>query len=168
MPCTVYILFHNLNIKDNKRDLYPLPQGHCWANDTLTNTTPRMKLHDIPRNRSKRLLGAIVSAALPAVGKLATLAVEQLGAYLQRKRNRALKVAMQEMDSKVGTTRNMMHQLEKDFLLYGEYDVNSTQSIMKILGSLHNRDFFSRENIGTKSPQLGNELYIRIPRPSHV
>ena len=98
-----------------------------------------MKLHDIPRNRSKRLLGAIVSAALPAVGKLATLAVEQLGAYLQRKRNRALKVAMQEMDRKVGTARNMMHQLEKDFLLYGEYDVNSTQSIMKLLGSLHNR-----------------------------
>ena len=46
---------------------------------------------------------------------------------------------MQEMDRKVGTARNMMHQLEKDFLLYGEYDVNSTQSIMKLLGSLHNR-----------------------------
>ena len=34
---------------------------------------------------------------------------------------------------------NTMHQLEKYFLLYGEYDVNSTQSIMKLLGSLHNR-----------------------------
>ena len=124
--------------RQQKRSLPPTP-GSLLDNDTLTNTTPRMKLHDIPRNRSKRLLGAIVSAALPAVGKLATLAVEQLGAYLQRKRNRALKVAMQEMDRKVGTARNMMHQLEKDFLLYGEYDVNSTQSIMKLLGSLHNR-----------------------------
>ena len=124
--------------RQQKRSLPPTP-GSLRDNDTLTNTTPRMKLHDIPRNRSKRLLGAIVSAALPAVGKLATLAVEQLEAYLQRKRNRALKVAMQEMDRKVGTARNMMHQLEKDFLLYGEYDVNSTQSIMKLLGSLHNR-----------------------------
>ena len=152
MPCTVYILFHNLNIKDNKRDLYPLPPGSLRANDTLTNITPRMKLHDIPRNRSKRLLGAIVSAALPAVGKLATLAVEQLGAYLQRKRNRALKVAMQEMDRKVGTAMNKMHQLEKDFLLYGEYDVNSTQSIMKLLGSLHNR-----------TSSLENILELKVP-----
>ena len=54
-------------------------------------------------------MGAIVSAALPAVGKLATLAVEELGAYLQRKRNEALKVALQEMDDKIGVTLNEMH-----------------------------------------------------------
>ena len=29
MPCTVYILFHILDIKENKRDLLTLPQGHC-------------------------------------------------------------------------------------------------------------------------------------------
>ena len=93
MPCTVYILFHILDIKENKRDLLTLPQDHCRDNDTLTNITPSLSPHDIPRNRSKRLLGAlgaIASAALPAVGKLATLAVEELGAYLQRKRNKAL------------------------------------------------------------------------------
>ena len=39
---------------------------------------------------------------LPALGKLATLATEELGAYLQRKRNRALKVALQELDQKAG------------------------------------------------------------------
>ena len=33
----------------------------------------------------------------------------------------------------------MMHQLEKDFLLYGEYDINSTQSILKILDNLDSR-----------------------------
>ena len=32
-----------------------------------------------------------------------------------------------------------MHQLEKDFLLYGEFDINSTKSIMELLDSLHNR-----------------------------
>ena len=76
-------------------------------NDTLTNITPSLSPHDIPRNRSKRLLGAlgaIASAALPAVGKLAILAVEELGAYLQRKRNKALTVALQEMDNKIGVT----------------------------------------------------------------
>ena len=84
-------------------------------------------------------MGAIASAALPAVGKLATLAVEELGAYLQRKRNKALKVALQKMDDKIGVTLNEMHQLEKDFLLYGEFDINSTKSIMELLDSLHNR-----------------------------
>ena len=100
-----------------------------------------MTLHDIPRNRSERAIGlaAIASAALPALGKLATLAIEKLGAYLQRKRNRALKVALQELDQKVGMSLNEMHQLEKEFLLYGEYDVNSTMSIIKLLDSLDNR-----------------------------
>ena len=127
--------------RKQKRSLNPTP-GSLWDNDTLTNITPSLSLHDIPRNRSKRLLGAlgaIASAALPAVGKLATLAVEELGAYLQRKRNKALKVALQEMDNKIGVTLNEMHQLEKDFLLYGEFDINSTKSIMELLDSLHNR-----------------------------
>ena len=39
----------------------------------------------------------------------------------------------------MGVTLNEMHQLEKDFLLYGEFDINSTKSIMELLDSLHNR-----------------------------
>ena len=76
---------------------------------------------------------------MPALGKLATLAIEELGAYLQRKRNRALKVALQELDQKVGMSLNEMHQLEREFLLYGEYDVNSTTSIINLLDSLDDR-----------------------------
>ena len=34
---------------------------------------------------------------------------------------------------------NEMHQLEREFLLYGEYDVNSTTSIIKQLDSLDDR-----------------------------
>ena len=82
-----------------KRALTPTP-GPLFDNETLTNTTPtsNIPLEHIPRNRSERAFGlaAIASAALPAIGKLATLAVEELGAYLQRKRNKALKVALQE------------------------------------------------------------------------
>ena len=32
-----------------------------------------------------------------------------------------------------------MHQLEKEFLLYGEFDINSTVSIIELLDSLDNR-----------------------------
>ena len=125
-----------------KRALTPTP-GSLLDNETLTNSTHTsdIPLDDIPRNRSERAIaiGAVVSAALPAIGKLATLAVEELGAYLQRKRNKALKVALQELDKKVTISRNEMHQLEKDFLLYGEFDINSTVSIIELLDSLDNR-----------------------------
>ena len=43
------------------------------------------------------------------------------------------------MDNKIRVTLNEMHQLEKDFLLYGEFDINSTKSIMEMLDSLHNK-----------------------------
>ena len=133
---------HFVYKRKHKRALTPTP-GSLLDNETLTNFTfsSKLTLHDIPRNRSERAIGlaAIALAALPALGKLATLAIEELGAYLQRKRNRALKVALQELDQKVGMSLNEMHQLEREFLLYGEYDVNSTMSIIKLLDSLDNR-----------------------------
>ena len=117
----------------------PLTQGMVLDTNP-SSTLQNIPFVDLPRNRSRRLaLGAIVSAALPAIGKLATLAVEELGSYLQRKRNNALTKALQLMDQDLIHTRNMMHQLEKDFLLYGEYDINSTQSILKILDNLDTR-----------------------------
>ena len=125
-----------------KRAFTPTP-GSLLDNETLTNLshTSDIPLDDILRNKSERAIGlaAIASAALPAIGKLATLAVEELGAYLLRKRNKALKVALQELDKKMTISRNEMHQLEKDFLLYGEFDINSTVSIIELLDSLDNR-----------------------------
>ena len=98
--------------RKHKRVLTPTP-GSLLANESLTNYTLTSDIpnEDIPRNRSKRIIGAIASAALPAIGKLATLAVEELGAYLQRKRNKALEVALQEMDKKMGISMNEMENL---------------------------------------------------------
>ena len=90
-------------------------------------------------NRGKRFLAALGSALLPAVGKLSTLAIEELGGYLQRKRNKALQTALHKLDNTVHITKNMMHQLEKDFLLYGEYDINSTDTILNIFKGLNDR-----------------------------
>ena len=90
-------------------------------------------------NRGKRFLAALGSALLPAVGKLATLAIEELGGYLQRKRNKALQAALHKLDNTVHITKNTMHQLEKDFLLYGEYDINSTDTILNMFKGLNDR-----------------------------
>ena len=90
-------------------------------------------------NRKKRFLPAAASAFLPAAGKLVTLAVEELGGYLQRKRNKALNKALEQLEFRVGLTYNMMHQLEEDFLLFGEFEINSTESIVKTFQSLDGR-----------------------------
>ena len=134
---------HFVYRRKQKRALTPTP-GSLLVNETLINNytlTSNIPIPNISRNRSERAIGlaAIASAALPALGKLATLAIEELGAYLQKKRNRALKVALQELDQKVGMSLNEMHQLEREFLLYGEYDVNSTTSIINLLDSLDDR-----------------------------
>ena len=134
---------HFVYKRKHKRALTPTP-GSLLANETLINNftlTSNIPVEIISRNRSERAIGlaTIASAALPALWKLATLAIEELGAYLQRKRNRALKVVLQELDQKVGMSLNEMHQLSEEFLLYGEYDVNSTTSIIKLLDSLDNR-----------------------------
>ena len=120
-----------------------LPQDTLLVNESLTNTFPETA--NIPRNRTKRiaplLAGAIAvgKAALPAIGKLATLAVEELGSYLQKRRNKAITVAMSKLDESLDRTRNQIHKVESDFLLYGEYDVNSTQSVIGLLDSLSSR-----------------------------
>ena len=101
----------------------------------VTNSSPTLATG----NRGKRFLAALGSALLPAVGKLATLAIEELGGYLQRKRNKALQTALHKLDNTVHITKNMMHQLEKDFLLYGEYDINSTDTILNMFKGLDDR-----------------------------
>ena len=90
-------------------------------------------------NRGRRFIAALGTALLPAVGKLATLAIEELGGYLQRKRKKALQTALHKLDNTVHITKNMMHQLEKDFLLYGEYDINSTDTILNMFKGLNDR-----------------------------
>ena len=125
----------HLEYERTKRALTPVP-GELLVNDSLHDMS---HTSHIPRNRTKRWLGAVVSAALPVVGKLATIAVEHLGSYLQGRRNRAITKALQTMDRNLTLTRNMMHQLEKDFVLYGEYDTDSTISIVKMLDNLDNR-----------------------------
>ena len=97
---------HFVYKRKQKRALTPTP-GSLLDNETLINNytlTSNIPIQDMSRNRSERAIGlaAIASAALPALGKLATLAIEEFGAYLQRKRNRALKVALAGIRSESG------------------------------------------------------------------
>ena len=133
----LYHALHNLSpvsvIKYNTQKR-PLPRTNTLLVN-VTDSSPNLATG----NRRKRFLAALGSALLPAVGKLATLAIEELGGYLQRKRNNALQTALHKLDNTVHITKNMMHQLEKDFVLYGEYDINSTDTILHMFKCLNDR-----------------------------
>ena len=79
---------------------------------------------------------------LPLIGKIATIAVEALESHLQRKRQRAMVKAVNHLQSKQFLTRNQLYTLEKDFLMYGEYDVQSTDGLIKALKNLNNRTVY--------------------------
>ena len=83
-----------------------------------------------------------VLAFLPLIGKIATIAVEALGSHLQKKRQRAMIKAVNHLQSKQFLTRNQLYTMEKEFLMYGEYDVQSTDGLIKVLKNLNNRTVF--------------------------
>ena len=137
------------------------PTGKLLANDSAPNPIPS------PRKRNKRMWAAIGSAALPVLGKLATLAVEELGGYLQRKRNTALHSAIDHMENDLQITKNMMHQLEERLsYLYGEYEVNSTENIMNMFHNIDQRTSTLEYWIEGGSTQMAQSYLKQITGPT--
>ena len=89
-------------------------------------------------------------AFLPLIGKIATIAVEALGSHLQKKRKRAMAKAVTELQNKNFLTKNQLYQLEKDFLMYGNYNIQTTDGIIKLRGNLNNRTAFLEEMLNGK------------------
>ena len=59
------------------------------------------------------------AAFVPALASLATIAVESIGAFLQKKHNKALGKGLKAIKSDQTLAWNSIKQLEDDFLLYG-------------------------------------------------
>ena len=109
-------------------------------------------------NRNPR---GILSLLMPAIGGLATIAVESPGSYLQKKRVKALNKAMTALDSP--HVKNVLMALEKDFLMYGDYDVATTESIIKTMHSLWNRtDLLERVVTGQDKEMM--DYFLEIHR----
>ena len=110
--------------------------------------------HDIPSNtesttvKTRQKRGFL--AFLPLIGKIATIAVEALGSHLQKKRKRAMVKAVTEMQNNQFLTSNQLYQLEKHFLMYGDYNVRSNDGIIKMLSNLTNRTAFLENMLNGK------------------
>ena len=80
-----------------------------------------------------------LSAFIPAMAGLATIAVESLNSFLQRKRNKAMASGLMAIKQDQSLAWNSLKQLENDFLLYGKYNVTQLQDIVRTINGLQNR-----------------------------
>ena len=80
-----------------------------------------------------------LSALIPAIAGLATIAVESLNSFLQRKRNKAMDNGMTAIKKDQSLAWNPLRQLENDFLLYGKYNVAQLQDMVSTVNGLRNR-----------------------------
>ena len=97
---------------------------------TFTNST--QSSHPI---RTKRGFAAFI----PALAGLATIAVESIGSFLQRKCNAALAKGIKAIKSDQKLAWNSVKQIEDDFLLYGKYNLDSLEKIVHTINHLGDR-----------------------------
>ena len=71
-----------------------------------------------------------LSALIPAIAALATIAVESLNSFLQRKRNKAMVNGMSAIKKDQSLAWHSLKQLENDFLLSGKYNVAPVTQIL--------------------------------------
>ena len=80
-----------------------------------------------------------LSAFIHAMAGLATIAVESLNSFLQRKRNKAMASGLMAMKQDQSLAWNYLKQLENGFLLYGKYNFAQLQDIVSTINGLQNR-----------------------------
>ena len=80
-----------------------------------------------------------LSAFIPALAGLATIAVESIGSFLQKKHNRALNKGLGAIKSDQLLTWNSIKQLEDNYLLYGKYNLDSLEKIIHTVNHLGDR-----------------------------
>ena len=103
----------------------PVSAGQRFSHSTMGET---------PVHKKKAL-----SALFPAIAGLATIAVESLNSFLQRKRNKAMASGMMAIRQDQSLAWNSLKQLENDFLMYGKYNVAQLQDIVSTVNGLQNR-----------------------------
>ena len=80
-----------------------------------------------------------LSALIPAIAGLATIAFESLNSFLQRKRNKAMANGMTGIKKDQSLAWNSLKQHGNDFLLYGKYNVAQLQDIISTVNGPRNR-----------------------------
>ena len=96
------------------------------ASNVYTNTSLTKE------DREKR---GLLGLSIPILGKLATFAIEALGSHLQKKRRRAMANALGRMESSPFLQKNQLYKLDNDFLMFVDYDIQTTDGMIKLLSN---------------------------------
>ena len=105
--------------------------------------------------RKKR---GLLGLAVPIIGKLATLAIGALGSHLQKKRRRAMAKALERLESKQFLNKNQLYKLDHHFLMFGDYEIQTTDGMIRLLGNLNNRTQYLERIITGKDPTTARNL----------
>ena len=103
----------------------------CKFLDSLTNGNTYRHTESI-----KQLCFA---AFIPALASLATIAVESIGSFLQKKCNAALNKGLNAIKLDQSLAWNSIKQLDDNFLLYGKYNLDSLEKIIHTVNHLGER-----------------------------
>ena len=160
--CNFAVTRHHIKGAWSKTNIY-LTQ---WMYQICKSMRPHVKLiqekEKFYKNELKQLLDEDISHAIPALGSagrakrfaaalipaiagLVTLAVESVSGYLQNKRNRNIAVAVRALNQENGHIKNQLNRYEKDLLLYGEFNMNSTEELVETLQDMYSRQTLVEE-----------------------
>ena len=105
-----------------------------------------------------------IAAFIPALAGLATIAVESIGSFLQKKCNTALSKGLNAIKSDQSLAWNSIKQLEDDFLLYGKYNLDSLEKIIHTVNHLGERVHRMEELLMGKDYSVATQqFYMQIP-----
>ena len=100
-----------------------------------------------------------ITAFIPALAGLATIAVESIGSFLQKKRNTALSKGLNAIKSDQSLAWNSIKQLEDDFLLYGKYNLDSLEKIIHTVNHLGERVHRMEELLMGKDHNVATQVF---------
>ena len=100
------------------------------------------------------------AAFVPALAGLATIAVESIGSFLQKKRNAALNEGLSAIKSDQSLAWNSIKQLEDDFLLYGKYYLDSLEKIIHTVNHLGERVHRMEESLMGKDHSVATQQFL--------
>ena len=134
-------------------------QGKEHVNKVYTNTS------HLSHERKKR---GLLGVAVPILGKLATIAIEALGSHLQKKRRRAMAKALERMELNQFLNKNQLYKLDNDFLMFGDYEIQTTDGMIRFLGNLNNRTQYLERIITGEDPETAKNYLRNTVRGTEV
>ena len=108
-------------------------------------------------------------AFIPVIAGLATIAVEALGSFLQKKRNGAIKQGIHAIQNDQGLLANAIKSLDKDLLLYGKFSLENFGTVSSQMAEMSDR-LSSLENFlnGDSHPDKKKILFSEHSDSGHL